>query len=154
MRRQVIPMKKREALTVYAIGSIGYRMIEVLWRGRTHWTMGICGGVCFLLIYVSELVHRRWRLAVRALISTVWVTAVEFFSGLLINRVFHLGVWDYSGMRFNLCGQISLIYSILWYFLCIPAHLLCRIIRRRVFGALPTAKRHFAKIFERQPNIR
>lgn len=41
MRRQVIPMKKREVLTVYAIGSIGYRMIEVLWRGRTHWTMGI-----------------------------------------------------------------------------------------------------------------
>ena len=154
MRRQVIPMKKREVLTVYAIGSIGYRMIEVLWRGRTHWTMGICGGVCFLFISVSELVHRRWRLAVRALISTVWVTAVEFFSGLLINRVFRLGVWDYSGMRFNLCGQISLIYSILWYFLCIPAHLLCRIIRRRVFGALPTAKRHFAKIFERQPNIR
>lgn len=154
MGRQVIPMKKREVLTVYAIGSIGYRMIEVLWRGRTHWTMGICGGVCFLFIYVSELVHRCWRLAVRALISTVWVTAVEFFSGLLINRVFRLGVWDYSGMRFNLCGQISLIYSILWYFLCIPAHLLCRIIRRRVFGALPTAKRHFTKIFERQPNIR
>lgn len=154
MRRQVIPMKKREVLTVYAIGSIGYRMIEVLWRGRTHWTMGICGGVCFLFIYVSELVYRRRRLAVRALISTVWVTAVEFFSGLLINRVFRLGVWDYSGMRFNLCGQISLIYSILWYFLCIPAHLLCRIIRRRVFGALPTAKRHFTKIFERQPNIR
>ena len=154
MGRQVIPMKKREVLTVYAIGSIGYRMIEVLWRGRTHWTMGICGGVCLLFIYVSELVHRRRRLAVRALISTVWVTAVEFFSGLLINRVFRLGVWDYSGMRFNLCGQISLIYSILWYFLCIPAHLLCRIIRRRVFGALPTAKRHFTKIFERQPNIR
>ena len=154
MGRQVIPMKKREVLTVYAIGSIGYRMIEVLWRGRTHWTMGICGGGCFLFIYVSELVHRRRRLAVRALISTVWVTAVEFFSGLLINRVFRLGVWDYSGMRFNLCGQISLIYSILWYFLCIPAHLLCRIIRRRVFGALPTAKRHFTKIFERQPNIR
>ena len=65
MRRQVIPMKKREVLTVYAIGSIGYRMIEVLWRGRTHWTMGICGGVCFLFIYVSELVHRRRRLAVR-----------------------------------------------------------------------------------------
>ena len=154
MGRQVIPMKKREVLTVCAIGSIGYRMIEVLWRGRTHWTMGICGGVCFLFIYVYELVHRRRRLAVRALISTVWVTAVEFFSGLLINRVFRLGVWDYSGMRFNLCGQISLIYSILWYFLCIPAHLLCRIIRRRVFGALPTAKRHFTKIFERQPNIR
>ena len=153
-RRQVALLKKREYLTVYAVGSIGYRFIEVLWRGRTHWTMGILGGVCFLLMYVTDAAHSRMRLAARALISAVSVTALEFFSGLLINRVFRLCVWDYSGMRFNLCGQISLLYSILWYFLCIPAHLLCRILRRRVFGALPTAKRHFTKIFERQPNIR
>lgn len=147
-------MKKRELLTVYAIGSVGYRFIEVLWRGRTHWTMGILGGACFLIMYVTEAAQRRMRLACRALISSLCVTTVEFFSGLLINRVFRLGVWDYSGMRFNLCGQISLVYSVLWYFLCIAAHLLCRILRRRVFGALPTAKRHFTKIFERQPNIR
>lgn len=147
-------MKFREYAVVYAIGSIGYRFIEVLWRGRTHWTMGLVGGICFLLMYISDFLLKNVRLALKALISAVNVTAVEFFSGLLINRVFCLGVWDYSGMRFNLFGQISLLYSVLWYFLCIPAHLLCRIVRRRVFGALPAKKRHFTKIFERQPNIR
>lgn len=154
MRRQVVSVKKREVVTVYAVGSVGYRTIELLWRGRTHWTMGILGGVCLLFIYTAEARCRRMRLALRALVSSLFVTAAEFFSGLLINRVCRLGVWDYSGMRFNLCGQISLVYSILWYFLCIPAHLLCRIIRRRCCGARPTGKRHFTKIFERQPNIR
>lgn len=147
-------MKKRELAVVYAIGSIGYRFIEVLWRGRTHWTMGVVGGICFLLMYISDFLLKNMRLAVKALISAASVTTVEFFSGLLINRVFCLGVWDYSAMRFNLLGQISLLYSVLWYFLCIPAHLLCKIVRRRVFGALPAKERHFTKIFERQPNIR
>ena len=147
-------MKIREYGVVYAIGSIGYRFIEVLWRGRTHWTMGLVGGICFLLMYILDYTLKNVRLTVKALISAVSVTTVEFFSGLLINRVFGLAVWDYSAMRFNLLGQISLLYSVLWYFLCIPAHLLCRIVRRRVFGALPAKKRHFTKIFERQPNIR
>jgi len=146
-------MKFREYAVVYAIGSVGYRFIEVLWRGRTHWTMGIVGGICFLLMYISDFLLKNVRLALKALISAANITAVEFFSGLLINRVFCLGVWDYSGMRFNLLGQISLLYSVFWYFLCIPALILCRIVRRRVFDALP-AKRHFTKIFERQPNIR
>ncbi len=147
-------MKKRELAVVYAIGSIGYRFIEVLWRGRTHWTMGVVGGICFLFMYISDFLLKNVRLAVKALISATGVTTLEFFSGLLINRVFCLGVWDYSAMRFNLLGQISLLYSVLWYFLCIPAHLLCKIVRRRVFGALPAKERHFTKIFERQPNIR
>lgn len=140
MQRRVIRMRYREAAIVYAVGSVGYRVIELLWRGRTHWTMGICGGVCFLLIYALERRHTRLPLACRALLSTLWITAVEFFSGLLINRVFDLGVWDYSAMRVQLCGQISLAYSLLWYCLCIPAHLLSRIIMRRIFGAMPTAK--------------
>ena len=78
-------MKKQELLTVYAIGSVGYRFIEVLWRGRTHWTMGILGGACFLIMYVTEAAHRHMRLACRALISSLCVTTVEFFSGLLIS---------------------------------------------------------------------
>src|SRR5699024_11257779 len=29
-------------------------------------------------------------------------------------------IWDYSSMRFNLMGQISIGYSILWFFLSLP----------------------------------
>ncbi len=26
-------------------------MVEILWRGYTHWTMTLTGGVCFLVLY-------------------------------------------------------------------------------------------------------
>ena len=129
-------LKTKEAITVYAIGSIGYRFIEILWRGRTHWTMGIVGGISLLFIYFLEK-RSRMNLYVKALISAFFITFSEIVSGVLINRIFKLNVWDYSNMRYNLLGQISLIYSFLWYFLCIPAHLMCRILRHRIFDVLP-----------------
>ena len=129
-------LKTKEAITVYAIGSIGYRFIEILWRGRTHWTMGIVGGISLLFIYFLEK-RSRMNLYAKALISAFFITFSEFVSGVLINRMLKLNVWDYSNMRYNLLGQISLIYSFLWYFLCIPAHLMCRILRHRIFDVLP-----------------
>ena len=32
------------------IGGVVYMGIETLWRGYTHWSMGVLGGVCFALI--------------------------------------------------------------------------------------------------------
>ena len=32
------------------IGGVTYMGIETLWRGHTHWSMGLLGGVCFVLI--------------------------------------------------------------------------------------------------------
>ena len=147
-------VKMKEFTFVYFIGSIGYRFIEILWRGRTHWSMGIVGGVCFICMYTFECFMKKMKLPMKALLSTCCVTCVEFLSGLILNKGLGLAVWDYSNLRFNLFGQISLIYSVLWYFLCIPAHLLCKLIKQRIFNVLTEPKRHLTKIFERQPNIR
>ena len=129
-------MKIKEFLHIYAIGAIAYMFIEVLWRGYTHWTMGAIGGICFTLIYLIELRLKRAHIFKRAFLSALCITSVEFLSGLIINRVLNLNVWDYSNMKFNLMGQISLVYSVLWYFLCIPALLLSKLLRHRVFGVL------------------
>ena len=32
------------------LGGLAYMGVELLWRGRTHWTMGVLGGVCFVVI--------------------------------------------------------------------------------------------------------
>ena len=37
---------ERTALFLF-VGGISYGLLELLWRGRTHWTM-LLGGVCFL----------------------------------------------------------------------------------------------------------
>ena len=56
--------KLREYAAVCTIGSVGYSAIEVLWRGFTHWTMALAGGVGFLLLYLADL-----RMAGRSLVE-------------------------------------------------------------------------------------
>lgn len=147
-------MKLKEIFTVYAIGSVGYMFIEILWRGRTHWTMGILGGICFLFIYFFENKAKNLGLPIKALVSALFVTFLEFLTGIMVNMIFKLNVWDYSNLKFNILGQISLVYSFLWYFICIPAHIMSKILKHRVFDVLPEGGLRKTKIFERQPSIR
>lgn len=37
-----------EEVCLFLFGGISYCLIEISWRGYTHWTMGIVGGLCFL----------------------------------------------------------------------------------------------------------
>ena len=37
-------------LILFIIGAFVYMGIEIVFRGYTHWTMGIVGGLCFVII--------------------------------------------------------------------------------------------------------
>jgi hypothetical protein len=37
-------------LFLFLFGGASYNLIEILWRGHTHWTMFILGGLCFVLV--------------------------------------------------------------------------------------------------------
>lgn len=103
---------------LFVVGGMAYCGIELLWRGRTHWTMFIVGGICFLFCgSINEFFS--WDLALwkQMLICAVGVTGIEFLSGIIINIIFKLNVWDYSNLPFNVMGQISLLFSVLWFFL-------------------------------------
>ncbi|MEG2570739.1 MAG: hypothetical protein RSA70_04815 [Clostridia bacterium] len=124
-------MKKTcEYALVYAIGAVGYSIIEILWRGFTHWSMGITGGVCFLGFHVSETRHRGEPLIKKCLRGCSIITVAEFLVGCVVNIALRLNVWDYSGMRFNILGQICPFYSGLWFALCIPMTFLSDGIRK------------------------
>ncbi len=122
--------EKVEGLSVFFFGGIVYSFIEILWRGFTHWTMTVVGGLCFLLLY--RINHRlaRKRFFLRCLVGTGVITAVEFTAGVVVNLMFRMDVWDYSGMRFNLLGQVCPQFSLMWFFLCVPAFWLGAVIRR------------------------
>ena len=127
-------MKKlKENLTLYTIGSVGYSLIEILWRGFTHWTMGVTGGVCFLCLYRTNIKMSKKPLWKRCLAGSTIVTGIEFAVGWVVNLKLKWNVWDYSGMHFNLGGQICLLYSVLWFFLCIPVSYLSGVLHRKVF---------------------
>ncbi len=118
---------------VYTLGAIGYGAIELLWRGHTHWTMLLTGGVCFLLIYLVAT-RLTLPLPLSGLFCAALITAVELLAGLLVNRALGWNVWDYSSLPLNLSGQICLLYSFYWLLLSIPAVALCRLLRRVLFS--------------------
>lgn len=112
-------------IAVFLTGAAGYSLLEVIWRGYTHWTMSVTGGICLVLIYLmnESLVHASiWS---RCLMGASIITSAELLAGVTVNIILKWHVWDYSSIPFNLMGQICLPYSVLWYFLCLPVIGLC-----------------------------
>lgn len=122
--------KRKEITTVFSIGSLGYGLLEMLWRGRTHWSMLLTGGVCLCSVYrVNSKMKKAHWLKKSALFAWI-ITGWELVSGCIFNKLLKLKVWDYSTHRGHLWGQICPFYSFLWFCLSIPLGSLCNIIKR------------------------
>lgn len=104
---------KRNAV-FFLTGGLGYAAIELLWRGRTHWSMVIAGGLCFILFSLIAEKFVKRPLVYKALLCAVCVTAVELVFGIIFNMIFKMNVWDYSRVPFNFLGQICLYYTLVW----------------------------------------
>ena len=109
-------------LCLFGIGAFLYLFIEILYRGHTHWTMGVLGGICFLLIgLINEYLSWEMPLWLQAIYGSVITTCFEFMAGCILNLWLGLGIWDYSQMPFNIMGQICLAFSIAWIGLSVLA---------------------------------
>ncbi len=124
--------KAAEYAAVFAVGAVGYALIELLWRGRTHWTMMLTGGACMAFIYFVEERYDnapRWK---RCLADTELISLLELTVGFFVNILLDWHVWDYSSLPFNLFGQICPLYAFLWFLLCMPATYLCAAMHKLV----------------------
>ena len=117
-------MKTRKPF-LFAAGGLSYVGLELLWRGRSHSSMFLAGGSCFLLLGTLDRA-RRLPLSVRITAGAGIITAVELLTGFVVNRDF--AVWDYRDMPLNYRGQICLPFSLLW----IPLSALAE----RIYGRL------------------
>ena len=107
-----------KAIILMAVGGMLYALFEIGFRGYTHWTMIIAGGICFYLIgLINEVIPWEMEIWKQCVIGSLVVTAVEFVSGCIINLWLGWGVWDYSDMPFNILGQVCLPFSALWVLL-------------------------------------
>jgi uncharacterized membrane protein len=107
-----------EKAALFGTGGASYIIIELLWRGGTHWSMFALGGVCFLAISgISDALGSRAPAAAVMLASAVVVTALELVFGYVLNIRLRLGVWDYSDVPYNIMGQICPKYTALWFVL-------------------------------------
>ena len=110
---------------IFVIGALGYAIVELLWRGHTHWTMMLTGGACLTLIYKTErryFAAPRWK---RCLVGAQLITLFELAVGFLVNILLGWAVWDYSDQPLNLFGQVCALYFALWFLLCLPVTRLC-----------------------------
>lgn len=103
---------------LFYLGGFSYFLLEILWRGRSHGSMFLLGGTCFLIIGKLNRCLRRITPALRLVLFSGIITGLELLTGLLVNR--EHTVWDYRRLPFQFRGQICLMYSLLW----IPVSLL------------------------------
>lgn len=105
---------------LFIIGGLSYCGIEIVWRGHTHWTMGVLGGLCFVIIGgLNNYIPWGMKLWKQAVIGSLIVTSCELIAGIILNLFLGLHIWDYSNIPFNLLGQICLPFTILWFFLSV-----------------------------------
>lgn len=127
-------MKKlKEYSFVYCLGGVIYSAIEVLFRGFTHWTMALTGGLAYLLIYIANFKIKSRSMLLRCFTGGAIITALEFIVGCIVNRRFGLGVWDYSERPGHILGQICPLFSLIWFLISFPASLLAFFLKRRLF---------------------
>ena len=102
---------------VFGTGASFYSLLETIWRGHTHWSMSLTGGLVLLTVYTAE----------RRTHHTLW------------RRCLRLGwqVWDYSSQPGNVLGQVCPLFCFLWLMLSLPVLLLCGWLRHHMEPELP-----------------
>ena len=131
----MIDMKQiAKYLFLLIVGGMIYGACELLFRGYTFGSMIIVGGMCFIVAgLLNEVTKWTTPLPLQMLLSAVAITMIEFVAGLILNVWLDLGVWDYSHMKWNICGQICPQFFCVWVVLSLPAILLDDFIRWKLF---------------------
>lgn len=104
-------------IIIFVIFGISYVSLELLYRGHSHVTMFFVGGLCGLLIGLINEYTPKMPIVLQMTIGSIIVTLLELVTGYILNIKLGLNIWDYSNLTFNYKGQISLIFSILWFLL-------------------------------------
>ena len=100
--RGITPKSVLEHLLFAVIGGVMYMLIEIAWRGYTHWSMGILGGVCFVAVGLLNEIQQRPPIILQMAQGAVICTVLELLAGLVLNVWLGLDVWDYSGVPGNI----------------------------------------------------
>ena len=95
-----------------------YCMIEILFRGWSHWSMFVLAGFLgvFCIDSINNVLSFDCDYIVQILISTILCTIGEGISGIILNIWLQLNVWDYSKMTFGtfFFGQCNVLFCFAW----------------------------------------
>ena len=129
--KEDIEIRVAKLTFAFILGSGVYSILEIIYRGYTHPSMVVTGGVCGAVIYAFANSKIKYLNAV--LLSALFITAAELTAGLIVNRLMGLNVWDYSHYKINFLGQICPRFSLIWLILSFIAVPLCRYMDKKLF---------------------
>lgn len=122
-------------LILFLLGGYIYYGIEILWRGYSHYSMIICGGICFIYAGLQneqvEWDYPFWKQVLRV---EVFILSAEFITGCIVNLWLGLNVWDYSGLPGNILGQTCPQFALLFLPLSAIAIVIDDFVRWKWFG--------------------
>lgn len=122
MRSDSFAAELIKSFTVFLTGGFIYGLIEIIYRGHTHPSMFVLGGLCFLWVGGFDSFFRRTPpLWTQVLLGGLFITAAELICGVIFNLWLGLRVWDYSKLPFNLLGQICPMFCFSWIAISLPA---------------------------------
>ena len=88
-----------------AIGGLLYWLIEIAFRGHSHWSMVILGAWCFIALgLINEVIPWSMPFAEQIIIGETIILVSEFVAGCVLNLWLQLGIWDYSNLSGNIFG--------------------------------------------------
>lgn len=121
--------------TLWLWGGFIYYLIELAWRGFSHPSMFLVGGLCLVLIGgVNNWFEWDFALVWQALIGGIVITVMEFGAGVVLNLWLGLGIWDYSDAPLNVLGQICLPFFFAWVALAVVGIFLDDYLRWKLYG--------------------
>lgn len=68
-------------------------------------------GTFYLAQYISKYTDNILYIFIFSLIT---LTALEYVTGVFLNKVFNIGLWDYSKLRFGINKHISVEFMLMW----------------------------------------
>ena len=134
MQKGKIRYNIAETGLVFFTGGVFYYSIEMLWRGYSHFSMVLLGGICFLFLYIIGKAFPKIPLLLYCILGGAIISLLELRTGELLNNILGLDVWDYSNLPLNFRGQVCLLFSFFWSLLSLPAFHLSKLMRKRIFG--------------------
>ena len=112
---EIIMKNIEKYIFIFLFGGLGYGLLEIAFRGFTHWSMIITGGSALLILYLINHALPKTPTILKALIGAFVITIIEFSVGIIVNKVFSFGVWDYTGTPGNILGIITPSFSLIWF---------------------------------------
>lgn len=122
-------------LFLSVVGGTIYIGLELFWRGHSHWTMFILGGICFVCCgLLNEVISWEISISRQMFYGATIITLLEFITGCIVNLYLGWNVWNYSDVPLNIYGQVCLLFSIAWYYVSGLAIVLDDYLRYWFFG--------------------